>query len=87
MENDRIGRGEWRCISPTMVLESIPPDRKAPSGTSATICSFTAAVSRCSSSSTTSSGVPRKAGRSSSAASVQYGRDTTSVAPQASVTM
>src|SRR5438874_10043871 len=29
------------CISATMVLESTPPDRKAPSGTSDTICSLT----------------------------------------------
>ena len=54
------GRALWRCIRATTVAESIPPDRKAPSGTSATICPATAADSRCSSASTAASGGPSK---------------------------
>ena len=30
------------CIKPAMIVESIPPERKAPSGTSEIICSRTA---------------------------------------------
>ena len=39
------GREDWRCISATMVDESTPPERKAPSGTSASDCRLTASLS------------------------------------------
>jgi hypothetical protein len=35
MQKVLTGRSTWRAIRPTMVLESTPPDRKAPKGTSA----------------------------------------------------
>ena len=38
----RTGTDECRCIRATIVLESIPPERKAPTGTSATILAATA---------------------------------------------
>ena len=38
MEKVFTGFDDCACISATMVDESMPPDRKAPSGTSATIC-------------------------------------------------
>ncbi|MNE98372.1 hypothetical protein D3C80_1968750 [compost metagenome] len=42
------------CINETIRLESTPPDRNAPSGTSAIICDFTAADSLSPTTSTTS---------------------------------
>ena len=38
MLNVLIGRGLCACINATTREESIPPERKAPNGTSATIC-------------------------------------------------
>ena len=52
------GRDDCACISPTMVDESIPPDRKAPSGTSAIICWRTALPSSPSSWAMASMSVP-----------------------------
>src|SRR5215208_7544631 len=55
MENVFTGRSLWACINATTVDESIPPERKAPRGTSATIRRRTASrsrVSRCSTAST-----------------------------------
>ena len=40
--NVRTGTEACRCIKATMVLESIPPERNAPTGTSATILAATA---------------------------------------------
>ena len=51
------GRDDCFCMSATMVDESMPPDRNAPSGTSAIICPATAVVSKDSSSSTAACGV------------------------------
>ncbi len=45
MENVFTGWLENFCIKPTMIVESIPPERNAPKGTSATICSRTASES------------------------------------------
>ena len=60
-ETDREGAHRARlcaCISATTVDESTPPDRNAPSGTSATICPRTLRSTR-SSSSTASLSLPR----------------------------
>src|ERR1051326_4805744 len=38
-----IGRRLWACITATTNEESMPPERNAPTGTSATICKPTAA--------------------------------------------
>ncbi len=52
------GRVDWACISATTVDESTPPDRNAPSGTSAIIWAPTASLSKASSASTACAGVP-----------------------------
>ncbi len=57
MENVRTGRVALACISATTVDESIPPDRNAPSGTSATMRRLIASLSRSSSSSAAASSV------------------------------
>jgi hypothetical protein len=38
MENVFTERDDCACINATTVEESTPPDKKAPKGTSATIC-------------------------------------------------
>ena len=58
MVNVFTGRGLWACIRATIVEESIPPERKAPSGTSATIWRPTASRSSASSRSVASASVP-----------------------------
>src|SRR6266704_948007 len=60
IENVRTGSADCACIKAAIVEESIPPERKTPSGTSATIRIFTAARSKVSSCSTASASVPRK---------------------------
>ncbi len=60
MEKVRIGCDDCDCINATTVEESIPPDRKAPSGTSAIIWRLTASRNSISSWSTASSGLPAK---------------------------
>ena len=45
-ENVLTGLSVSRLIGATMVLESSPPLRNAPTGTSATICRFTAALNQ-----------------------------------------
>ena len=64
------GRALLCCISATTVDESMPPERKAPSGTSATIWPATAARSRRSSSASASSSLPAKGVRWPAAATV-----------------
>ena len=54
----RTGLVLWRCIRETIRLESIPPDRKAPTGTSATMRAATDSDRVASSSSTMASTVP-----------------------------
>jgi hypothetical protein len=54
MEKLRTGRDAFACISATTVEESTPPDRKAPSGTSATMRRRTASLSKDSSASVAS---------------------------------
>ena len=44
IENVLTGRSESCCINPAMIVESIPPDRNAPSGTSLRIRRRTASV-------------------------------------------
>ena len=53
------GRSLWTCINAATVDESIPPDRKTPSGTSAIIRSDVASRKSASSSSTASRSDPR----------------------------
>jgi hypothetical protein len=65
IENVFTGRDDSDCISATTVLESMPPERKAPTGTSESIWSRTASVSRFSSSSTASMSLPAKRGAAS----------------------
>ena len=52
------GRSLWACMSATTAEESIPPDRNAPSGTSASIRILTASRSSASNSSRASAGDP-----------------------------
>ena len=42
IENVFTLTSEWDCIKETIVLESIPPDKNAPKGTSDCICEETA---------------------------------------------
>src|SRR5450756_954564 len=58
MVNVLTGREDCACINATTILESIPPDKNAPSGTSAIICWRTASLANTSSASTASSAVP-----------------------------
>ena len=51
-------RADCACISDTTSDESTPPDRKAPSGTSAAICLATASRNNVSSACTASAGEP-----------------------------
>ena len=60
MVNVLTGRLLCACINATMVDESTPPDRNAPSGTSATICFATASRSNASKRSAASISVPAK---------------------------
>ncbi len=60
MENVFTGRADCACINATTVDESMPPDRKAPSGTSAIICAPTASFSKVSSWSTACCALPVK---------------------------
>src|SRR3546814_3563301 len=60
MEKLRTGRDECACISAVTVEESTPPDKKAPSGTSAIMRFWTASPSRASSAETASSSLPAK---------------------------
>ena len=64
----RTGRALCACISATTVEESMPPERKAPSGTSATIWPCSDWRMSASVRSTASSGVPANGLRSPSAA-------------------
>ena len=54
------GPGETACMADTIVVESMPPERKAPTGTSATSRRSTAERSSRSSSSTASCSDPTK---------------------------
>ena len=54
-----IGLADCVCINATTVLESTPPDKNAPKGTSATICWRMASLARASNASTASLGVPK----------------------------
>ncbi len=60
MENVRIGRVDCACISATTSDESIPPERNAPRGTSATMRSDTERWSNASSCAIASSSLPPK---------------------------
>jgi hypothetical protein len=63
------------CARATIVDESMPPERKAPTGTSASSCIFTAAERSRSSSSMHSAGLARKrslAPRAADSAADQY---------------
>ena len=60
MVNVFTGRGLDFCIKATIADESMPPERKAPNGTSATIRERTELVSKPSRFSIASSGVPVK---------------------------
>ena len=58
MENVFILVFDWDCIRATIELESTPPDKKAPKGTSDNICEETAFDQTLSSLLTASEGVP-----------------------------
>ena len=58
MVNVRTGHSDWACIRATTVEESMPPERNAPTGTSAAICRPTARSNTSCSASTASSGAP-----------------------------
>ncbi len=60
MEKLRTGRVLDFCISASTVDESMPPDKKAPKGTSAIMRRLTASVSNASSSAAASSSEPLK---------------------------
>ncbi len=69
MENVFTGRDEASAISPTTTLESTPPERNAPSGTSLIMCEVTASFSTARSASAASAADPVNV---SSAPTAQY---------------
>ncbi len=82
------GRGESFCISATTVDESTPPERKAPSGTSAIICLAMADSSFCPSPSIASSAVSESGSATPASATPepdQYSSTRGSAAPASSV--